>query len=268
MYFKSLLKISSNFFVAFIGLSFLSLIDSNPAKANPACPAEGSAAASGAQTQTCSTTPKVMEIKFYELGFCTGDPLSGNDFDNTTCEKAWQSTSGETADLASFSFKGLNSGLIYKVPSKQYDYAYVVFDPNWVLKGEVYFNGTTYYTDANGSITVTSSNYDKYRIKLNDIGTAGNCAQYAANTNYGPVKARLANNSLVSATNSASCNSSTRMVGSIDLNTPLIMTDEVKAYQLTWIIRNMGIESTDNGSSSVPAQWKPGPFVPNFTLLK
>ena len=267
MSFKSLLKIAEKFVFTSIGISVLNVITTDTAKASnyPACPAEGSSAASQAQNQTCTTTPTTMEIKFYELGFCTEDPLSGSDFDNSTCEKSWGSTSGETADLATFSYKGLTSGLTYKVPSKQYDYAYVVFDPTWVLKGEVYFNGFTYYTDKTGGVTTTSGNYDKFQIKLNDSDTAGNCAQYAASTNYGAVKARLTNDSLISATDNASCNASTRMVGMVDLTTPLVVTDDVKAYQLTWIIKDMGIESTDSGSYG-PAGWKPGPFVPNFTL--
>ena len=266
MSFKSFLKLSRNLFFASVGLSIISLIDSNPAKAAP-CPAKTSTAAEGAQTSTCTTTPKVMDIKFYELGFCTGDPLSGNDFDNSTCEKAWLSTSGESADLADFNYIGLTSGLAYKVPSKQYDYAYVVFSPTWGLKGKVYFNDTTYYTDASGNVTTTLANYDKFELTINALSD-GACQNYAANTDYGPVKARLANNSLTSATDNTSCNSATRMVGSVDLNTPLVMTDDVKAYQLTWIIRDMGIESTDNGGSNAPLMWKGGPFVPNFTLLK
>ena len=268
MSFKSLLKISKNIIFASIGISILNIITTDNVKASnyPPCPTEKSTAASGAQTQTCSTTPKVMEIKFYELGFCTADPLLGSDFNNSTCEKSWGSTSGETADLATFSYQGLTSGLTYKIPSKQYDFAYVVFDPTWVLKGEVYFNGSTYYTDKNGSVTETLGNYDKFQIKLNDIGTAGNCAQYAANTDYGAVKARLANNSLTSATGNNSCIASTRMVGSVELTTPLVVTDDIKAYQLTWKIKDMGIEATDGGASNAPVEWKPGPFVPNFTL--
>ena len=268
MSFKPFLKLSRNLFFASIGLSALSLINSNPAKASnfPACPDKGSSAASGAQNQTCTTTPTVMEIKFYELGFCTGDPLSGSDFDNSTCEKSWISTSGETIDLATFNYTGLTSGLTYKVPNQKYDYAYVVFDPTWVLKGEVYFNGTTYYTDASGNVTTASGDYDKFQMRLTNISTAGNCAEYSANTNYGPVKARLANNSLTSAKDFNACNASTRMVGSVDLNTPLVMSDDVKAYQLTWIIRDMGIEATHRGDR--PVEWKGGPFVPNFTLLK
>ena len=260
---KSLIKQSRNLLFVSIGLSILSFIKSDPIKAG-ACPAAGN---SSAQTATCNTTPKVMEIKFYELGFCTGDPLSGADFDSSTCEKAWQSTSGETADLASFNYKGLTSGLPYRIPSKQYDYAYVVFDPTWGLKGEVYFNDKTYYTDASGNVTETSSDYDKFQLTINALSDAA-CQNYAANTDYGPVKARLANDSLVSATDNTSCNASTRMVGSVDLNTPLNMTDDVKAYQLTWIITDMGIEATDGGGSDAPVFWKGGPFVPNFTLLK
>ncbi len=55
------------------------------------------------------------------------------------------------------------------------------------------------------------------------------------------------------------------MIGSVDLTTPLVVTDDVKAYQLTWIIKDMGIEAT-HGGGAVPAEWKGGPFVPNFTL--
>ena len=213
-----------------------------------------------------------MDIKFYELGFCTGDPLSGNDFDNSTCQRAWLSTSGESADLANFNYIGLTSGLAYKVPSKQYDYAYVIFDPTWGLKGEVYFNEKTYYTDANGAVKETSndadeaSDYSKFQMKINAMSE--NCATYSQNTDYGQVKARLTNNNFVTATNQTLCNNATRMVGSVDLNTPIVVTDDVKAYQLTWIIRDMGIEATDGAASTAPVEWKGGPFIPNFTLLK
>ena len=55
------------------------------------------------------------------------------------------------------------------------------------------------------------------------------------------------------------------MVGIVDLTTPLVVTDDIKAYQLTWIIKDMGIEATDGGGAG-PALWKGGPFVPNFTV--
>lgn len=268
---NSFLKLTRNIIFTSIGISILNIITTDTAKASsfPACPAEGSNGAAGAQNQTCTTTPEVMEIKFYELGFCTGDPLSGNDFDSSTCDKSWESASGETTDLASFSYTGLTSGLTFKVPNKQYNYAYVVFDPTWGLKGEVYFNGTTYYTTSGGAVTDSLAEYEKFQMKLTNIDSNfpnGTCSIYRENTVYGPLEARLTNTSLVSATDSASCNASTRMVGSVDLNIPLVMTDDISAYQLTWIIRDMGIEATDGGGSNAPVEWKGGPFVPNFTF--
>ena len=72
-----------------------------------------------------------------------------------------------------------------------------------------------------------------------------NCAQYAANVAYGPIKDRLVNNSLVSVANIISCNQATLMFGSLDMDTPLTMTDDVKSSQLTWIITDMAIEAAD-----------------------
>ena len=57
-------------------------------------------------------------------------------------------------------------------------------------------------------------------------------------------------------------------VGSIDLNTHLLVTDEVKAYQLTWITRDMGLISFDNGGSIAQCGWGGGSYVPVFTLFK
>ena len=73
----------------------------------------------------------------------------------------------------------------------------------------------------------------------------GNCAQYAANVAYGPIKDRLVNNSLVSVANIISCNQATLMFGSLDMDTPLTMTDDVKSSQLTWIITYMAIKAAD-----------------------
>ena len=263
---KSFLKLSRNFIFASIGLTILSLVKADPVKAGT-CPAEGSDAAAGAQSADCNATPEVLEIKFYELGFCTGDPLSGADFSNSTCEKSWESTAGETKDLASFSYQGLTSGTTFKVTSKQYDYAYVIFDADWVLKGKVYFNNDTYFTSSSG-VTTVEANYSKFNLKVGSLNGGAGCFDYSSTTDYGAVKARLTNTNLVSAIDLSSCEASTRMIGSINLSTPLLMTDDVKAYQLTWIIKDTGIMAVDDSGSNHPVGWGGGPFVPVFTLLK
>ena len=112
------------------------------------------------------------------------------------------------------------------------------------------------------------ADYSKFNLKVGVLNGGAGCFDHSSTTDYGPVKARLTNTSLVSATDTSTCNAATRMVGSIDLNTPLIMTDNVKAYQLTWIIRDMGLLSVDADGNNAPVGWGGGPFVPVFTLFK
>ena len=272
--------LSKFFLKAFIGIAGLSLSTflfpvNQSAKAALGsindCPDEGSAAAAGAMSEDCYQTPEVMEITFYELGFCTtSDPLAGSDFSRTNCNKAWESTSGQTIDLADFSYKGLTSGLTYKVPNQTYEYAYVIVSNTWGLKGKAYFNGITYYTQADENGGTNVDLYDKADLYINnmtsDTGGSG-CWDYSESTDYGPVKAYITDTNLTTATDSASCNNTTRLIGSIDLNTPLVMTSDVKTYQLKWIIRKMGL-FVDYDSGTAPSGFGGGPFVPDFTLSK
>ena len=104
-----------------IATSFTPILN-NPVKAGlgsvPDCPDEGSAAASGAMSEDCYLTPETMEVKFYELGFCTtSDPLSGANFSRTNCTKAWESSSGQTLDLASFTRSSPGSQMLGKPAS-------------------------------------------------------------------------------------------------------------------------------------------------------
>ena len=129
---------------------------------DPDCPDEGSAAASSAMSEDCHGTPTVMEVPFYELGFCTSDPLVNYSFSRDNCSKAWSSSTAQTVDLASFNYTGLTSGLTYKVPNQTYTHAYVVVGTTWGIKGKAYFNGKTYYSDSSGNFTDNEANYSKY----------------------------------------------------------------------------------------------------------
>ena len=235
---------------------------------DPDCPDEGSAAASSAMSEDCHGTPTVMEVPFYELGFCTSDPLVNYSFSRDNCSKAWSSSTAQTVDLASFNYTGLTSGLTYKVPNQTYTHAYVVVGTTWGIKGKAYFNGKTYYSDSSGNFTDNEANYSKYDNRstyMNGTESGDNCYDYANTTDYGPIKAVFTDLNLTSASDTSSCNSSQRLVGSIDLDTDLVMTDSVKSYNLTWIVRKMGLYVDWEGGTE-PSQVTTGPFVPNFEL--
>ena len=266
MNFSKQIKLSSGLLI-FAFLSALNLTN-HPLRAglgsDPDCPDTGNA---DVMSSHCYQTPEVMEVPFYELGFCTSDPLSSFAFSRSNCEKAWDSSTPQTIDLAQFSYSGLTSGLTYKIPNKTYTHAYVIVGNTWGLKGKAYFNNKTYYSDANGSATETAANYSKFNDKITSMsGTESpdNCYDYENSTDYGPIKAVITDSSLNTASNTSTCNSAVRLVGSIDLDTDLVMSDSVKTYNLTWIIRKMGIFVQNGGTA--PNEFFSGPFVPNFDL--
>ena len=232
---------------------------------DPDCPDIGN---SSSMSEDCTGTPTVMEIPFYELGFCTSDPLANYSFSRDNCSKAWSSTTSETIDLATYNYSGLRSGLTEKIPNQTYTHAYVIVGNTWGLKGKAYFNSKTYYSDSSGDFTETEANYSKYNYTIDGMtGTESpdNCYDYANSTDYGPVKAIITDSNLTTASDSSSCNSAERLIGSIDLDTDVVMTDSVKSYNLTWVIRKMGMYVDWEGGTD-PSDINAGPFVPVFEL--
>ena len=261
--------------VSAMAISLSSLIYT-PEKANaawgsiPTCPATGN---TEAMSSDCMVTPEVMEIKFYELGFCkTSDPLAGVNFDRTNCEKVWESNNGQTADLASFSYKGLAGSGTYKISAGTYQYAYVIIGNVMGLKGKSDFNSETYFTtaDGNGSSTAadaTMSSYAKYDLDMAILNGGSGCWDSPATTTtgYGTTKAYLANINLETARNMSECDSATRFIGSIQLETPVTITSTTKTYGLTWSIEDKGIWVI-KGSGIHPSDFGGGPFLPTFTF--
>ena len=230
------------------------------------CPDEGN---SDPMSEDCYQTPETMEIKFYEIGFCTtSDPLSSGSFTRTNCNKAWDSTSGETLDLATFNYQGLRTGLTHQVPNQTYEYAYVIVDNTWGLKGKAYFNDQTYYTTTDGSGSTDESDYGKADLQITDMGGGSGCWDFSETTDYGPVLAVITDSNLTTASSASTCNNTTRLIGSIDLNTPVVMTSDVTSYNLTWVITKMGLYVDWNTGGTYPSGFGGGPFVPTFTLSK
>ena len=272
---KSLLNSLLTGVVSLAGIGLASLIPT-PQKAiaawggTPTCPATGN---TNPMSEDCLVTPEVMEIKFYELGFCTTtSPLAGKNFSRSNCEKVWESDIGQTVDLANFSYKGLAGSGTYKIPAGTYNHAYVIISNIQGLKGKSDFNGQTYFTtsDGNGASEGTDpdmSSYAKYNLDISSLGNGEGCwdSPETTTSGYGTTKAYLADSNLVTATNRATCESATRFIGSIELETPVTITSTTKTYGLTWTIKDMGLwVEHENGIH--PSAFGSGPFLPTFSI--
>ena len=271
---KTFLK---NIFKVSLGISLITPFFKNePARAFiTACADTDTVADLSGEANPCYITPEMMKVTFYEIGFCTSDPLATGTFVDTTCSKTWDNASGFESDIGQQTYEDM-IGTTYRIPNASYTHAYGIMNNSWTYKGKyklTHSGGTTYYTNStNGLVTTNSSEYGEWNDDISDMQgeeTTGLCYDYSASTVGGEVTAVLANSSLQTATDSTSCNNATRVIGSVALTSSLTMDDTVKGYQLNWRISNMGIGISDNGNANnLPYDWYGGPFTPIFTLIK
>ena len=258
------------------GIGLASLIPTPPKAIaafgdTPTCPSTGN---TDPMSEDCLATPEIMEITFYELGFCAStSPLAGANFSRANCEKVWESDVGQTVDLAAYSYKGLAGSGTYKIPAGTYNHAYVIIGHTWGIKGKTDFNGQTYFTtsDGNGAYEGTDpdmSSYAKYNLEIGGLGGGEGCWDSPETTTagYGTTKAYLTDSSLTTASNTATCESATRFIGSIELETPVTITSSTKTYGLTWTITDMGLWVIYPGSGIHPSDFGVGPFLPIFSF--
>ena len=266
--------ILKNLFKFSLGLSLISpLFKNKPVQAfTTPCPETNSVANLNGQANPCFITPEMLKVTFYEIGFCTADPLATGTFVNTTCSKSWDNTSGFETDIGKKTFTNM-VGKTYKVPNATYGHAYAIMNNEWTYKAEYKLSGgNTYHTNTlNGLASINPALQGEWKDDISNMAgqeTTGNCFDFEAATTGGTVKAVLANSSLVTATNTTTCNNATRVVGSVALTTAVTMDDSVKGYKLSWQITDMGIGLTHGGNPSLPFDWRGGPFTPIFTLIK
>ena len=266
---KSTLK---NFLKFSLGIGlFIPLLKSQPSNAATPCPASDSVTTMSGQANPCFTTPEKLEVTFFEIGFCSSDPLSTGTFDDSTCSKTWDNTSGYKTDIGKKTFEDM-VGNVYKVPNATYSHAYAIMNNSWTYKAKYKLkDGDTYYTLSNGAQTTNESQYVDWTDDISDMlgeETTGFCYDYSMSTDNGTVTAVLADSNNVSATNTTTCNNATRVIGSVALNSSLIMDDSVKGYKLEWQVSNLGIGLSYFPGDNLPNGWRGGPFTPKFTLIK
>ena len=266
---KTILK---TIFKVSLGISLISpIFKSEPAKAFvTACSDTDTVTDMSGEANPCFLTPEMLKVTFYEIGFCTSDPLATGTFVSTTCSKSWDNTSGFETDIGMKSFSNM-VGTTYKVPNDTYGYAYAIMNNEWTYKAQYKLSGgDTYYTNStNGLVTTTESDYGEWTDDISFMEgqeSTNACFDFEASTNGGTVTAVLTNSSLVTATDQTTCNNAKRVVGSVDLSSTVTMDDSVKGYKLNWQITDMGIGLYNVGDT--PYDWRGGPFTPIFTLIK
>jgi len=127
---KNILKFSLG-----IGL-LIPFFRNEPAKAYlTPCADSGTVADLSGEANPCFLTPETLKVTFYEVGFCTSDPLATGTFVNTSCEKSWENSSGFESDIGLKRFETMD-GKTFRVPNGTFTHSYAIMSNVWKLKGQ------------------------------------------------------------------------------------------------------------------------------------
>jgi len=217
----------------------------------------------------CYNTPNRYVVKIYEMGLCTSDPLSGTNYDGSTCTATFSNATGADINVAAGT-ASLSDGTSTRPPNGSYGYAYIKMKNTFGLKGSFQLNSTTYCSKADGTANsasgCTAANFTE---TLKAFG--GSCSTpYDSDDaiasevlTEGTMKARLTNSSYSTVT---ACNA-TNLVGSLSLNSPVVIASSTKGLEVKFTVTNSGMTIIPtNGDTSTVSAFGGGPFQAVFSL--
>lgn len=261
---KNLIKLFAGYGLA--TLSF-SLVSADSAKAN--C-LDDFGLNPSSMNDSCEITPARYSIKVYEMGFCTSDPLSGTNYDGSSCTTTFSNSSGSEVDIASSTSTLIGTNT--RPPVGTYSYAYIKMSNTFGLRGTYLLNGTTNCSKSDGTGETTSgctgTNFSETLVDFAQGGTCSGSPEYSASVTYstgvtGTMKARLTDSSYVTST---SCGGSTHLVGMFAPTSPVVVSDATKGLEVDFTVTDSGMTVIpDNSSGETISSFGSGPFRPRFT---
>lgn len=228
---------------------------------------------------SCRATPSKYEAQIYEMGLCTSDPFdNGNNttFDSSTCTVVYSDASPSAVDLAATLGSGLTlPGTSSRPANGTYKYPYIILSNQFTVNGSFTSNGTAYYSTGSGNASSTGTQAE-YTDTLANFGGPNCVSGYLnATVNSGTISGFITNSSLTRSDSSEAslvsgsylCDNRTRLVGTMNLTTPVKVTSETTVFQFNFELTNFGIQFFDeSGSDSVPDGFGSGPFSGYFFI--
>lgn len=197
----------------------------------------------------CILTPEKYEVKIYEMGLCSTNPLTAKIFSKDSCVTTLLNTSPVAANMAvgnSLLLQGENR--LDRPKAGDYGYAYIIIEDEFKLKFSYKLNDITYYSNGTNSSAALPVNNAKttppaldFIETLNDFGDPEEgfspTATAVVDGGTGSITALLTDSNLKAATSAAAV---TRLVGVYVPKSKVTITDETKGLEVQFVVTNQG----------------------------
>ena len=217
----------------------------------------------------CYKTPDRYVVKILEMGLCTSNPLSGTNFEGSTCTPTYTNADGVEIDVAAGAAT-LTGGTSTRPASDIYPHAYVKMANTFGLKGSYQLNSNTYCSKSDGTADATPGcTAQNFTETLRSF--SGRCsnpyntddAKASEVLTEGTMSARLTNSSYVTATD---CDA-THLVGALALTNSVVIDDSTAGLEVQFTVSNSGMTIIPtNNNGNVVGQFAGGPFQAVFSL--
>jgi len=230
----------------------------------------------------CTVTPSVYQVTIYEMGLCTSHPYgtakTEEDFDASTCVVTYTDDSPTTVDVATILTGGTISmpGTSSAPAEGSYGYPYIVLGSSFTTAAVHTNSVDTYYSKSDCTVTTTEADFGNCTDSLTQFGgsaTACDSGYVGATVSGGTIDGFVTNSSLSRSVNSSGassgvCIKSGRVVGVMNLTTPVTVTANTISVVFNFVLTNYGAQFFENDSDTVADETGSGPFSGYFVVTE
>ena len=272
---RNLLKLVAASVIALILLpSYSFAINNVNAGAISICQPTGTMLTSGGN---CRSTPTKYGITIYEMGLCTAHPYGAAKtaaaFDSSVCVTTYSNPTATEVDLAA------NIGGVSPLPGTStapavgtYSFPYIIMGQNFTVSGE-FTHDTLGTLRSDGSGGVNGGSVTAQTDALVQFGNSANTCfsgYVGAVVTGGIIDGFVADTSFersASAT-AGQCDKRGRLVGVMNLSTPVVVTPKTFSVVFNFLLTNNGIQwnDNDNDGSNGPEAFGSAPFSGYFVI--
>ena len=212
----------------------------------------------------CRFTPQTYKASVYEMGLCTVNPMAGASLDKSTCTTVFTATDQTNGSEHDFALgDAVLTGVSTRPANGTYQYPYIILNNVFTIKAEfTKDDNTTFYVhkDGNGACDAadTTAPAEECTSTLVQFGQTNVCdGEYLdAPVAIGTINGYLMQNSTLDKRDGASdtasnvCSNVDRLVGVMNLNTPIVISPATMSFKFIFNVTDYGAQFFTNNAGA------------------
>ena len=209
----------------------------------------------------CRFTPQTYKASVYEMGLCSVNPMAGASLDKSTCTTVFTATDQTNGSEHDFALgDAVLAGVSTRPDNGTYQFPYIILSNVFTIKAQfTKADNTTFYVHNDGGggscgTADTTSPAQECTSTLNQFAQNNVCdGEYLdAPVSIGTINGYLMQNSTldkrdgVGETASNVCSNVDRLVGVINMNTPIVISPATISFKFIFNVTGYGAQMFTN----------------------